>query len=46
MRNPLTFLLVLLLSVCVMHAQAPDHPTLPLGSRAPDFSLPGVDGRT
>jgi thiol-disulfide isomerase/thioredoxin len=27
-------------------AQAPDHPTLPLGSPAPDFNLPGVDGRT
>jgi thiol-disulfide isomerase/thioredoxin len=22
------------------------HPTLPLGSSAPDFSLPGIDGRT
>src|SRR5213592_3167663 len=22
------------------------HPTLPIGSAAPDFSLPGVDGKT
>ena len=46
MRIPLMFLNVFVLSVGVLHAQAPDHPTLPLGSRAPDFSLPGVDGRT
>ena len=46
MRIPLTFLPVLVLSVCALRAQAPDHPVLPLGSRAPDFSLPGVDGRT
>ena len=25
---------------------SPGHPILPLGSRAPDFSLPGVDGKT
>ncbi len=23
-----------------------DHPTLPIGSRAPDFKLPGADGKT
>jgi len=23
-----------------------EHPTLPIGSKAPDFSLPGVDGKT
>lgn len=27
-------------------AAAPDYPVLPLGSPAPDFALPGVDGRT
>ncbi|GGB11328.1 redoxin family protein [Puia dinghuensis] len=25
---------------------AGDHPTLPIGASAPDFSLPGVDGKT
>jgi peroxiredoxin len=25
---------------------SPGHPILPLGSQAPDFSLPGVDGKT
>ena len=28
-----------------LFAQSPDHPTLALGSPAPDFNLPGVDGR-
>ncbi len=46
MRIPLLCTLLTVLSVPVVRAQAPDHPTLPLGSRAPDFSLPGVDGRT
>ena len=27
-------------------AETSEHPVLPLGSPAPDFSLPGVDGRT
>ncbi len=27
-------------------APDPDHPVLPLGAAAPDFSLPGVDGET
>ncbi len=25
---------------------ASDHPTLPIGSKAPDFKLPGIDGKT
>ncbi len=25
---------------------AADHPTLPVGSKAPDFKLPGIDGKT
>ncbi|HMK39400.1 MAG TPA: redoxin domain-containing protein, partial [Bacteroidota bacterium] len=28
-----------------LFAQPPDHPTLALGAQAPDFNLPGVDGR-
>jgi peroxiredoxin len=35
-------LLVLSLAAC----RANPHPTLATGSRAPDFALPGVDGRT
>ena len=27
-------------------AFAADHPTLPIGSNAPDFKLPGIDGKT
>jgi len=46
MRTPLTFLLALVLYAGVLRAQTADHPTLPLGAPAPDFSLPGVDGRT
>jgi peroxiredoxin len=37
-------LAILLLSFGV--AAAEDHPILPLGSPAPDFALPGVDGQT
>jgi peroxiredoxin len=37
-------LLVLLLLSSA--ASAEDHPILPLGSRAPNFVLPGVDGKT
>jgi peroxiredoxin len=36
-------LLVLLISLT---ASAEDHPILPLGSAAPNFVLPGVDGKT
>ena len=32
-----------LAAVCQAHAE--EHPTLSLGSQAPDFGLPGVDGR-
>src|ERR1700732_3686592 len=38
-------LLFLLLLASVTAAQS-SHPILALGSSAPDFSLPGVDGRT
>lgn len=30
---------------CAVPLAAADHPTLPLGSTAPDFRLPGVDGK-
>ncbi len=37
-----------LLALCLLApvAQEPRHPPLPLGSKAVDFSLPGVDGKT
>lgn len=38
-------LLALLLSA-VSALAAPEYPTLPLGAVAPDFRLPGVDGKT
>src|SRR5271169_3353412 len=38
-----TVVLMLLLSVCLWGQQA--HPVLSLGSPAPDFALPGVDGK-
>ena len=36
---------LLVLLVLPLTAFAADHPILPLGARAPDFSLPGVDGK-
>jgi thiol-disulfide isomerase/thioredoxin len=44
----MTFLLRLMV-LCLalgLRAQTPPHPTAPLGTALPDFSLPGVDGRT
>ena len=41
-----TLILLLLLATALRAAETTEHPTLPLGSPAPDFSLPGVDGRT
>jgi len=38
-------LLVFLLAPVIAAAQS-EHPVLPIGSAAPDFSLPGVDGKT
>jgi peroxiredoxin len=46
MRPVLIFLSVLAMAALGSPAQADDHPTLPLGAPAPDFRLPGVDGRT
>jgi thiol-disulfide isomerase/thioredoxin len=36
----------LLLATALRAVETTEHPTLPLGSPAPEFSLPGVDGRT
>ena len=30
---------------CQQPASAQRHPTLPIGAPAPDFSLPGIDGK-
>jgi thiol-disulfide isomerase/thioredoxin len=46
MRRILISLCVLALSAALLPAQTVDHPMLTLGSEAPDFRLPGVDGRT
>lgn len=37
-------LLATLLLLTGLNAAAADSPTLPIGSRAPDFALPGIDG--
>ncbi len=40
-------ILALFAGACLLGSQAVDHPTpLAIGSRAPDFSLPGIDGKT
>lgn len=46
MRTTLIVLSALAFTTPQVSAQPAEHPTLPLGSVAPDFSLPGVDGRT
>jgi peroxiredoxin len=44
---PAIFVLLLLMSFTHQPAApAEDHPTLSIGSKAPDFKLPGVDGKT
>ena len=40
------FLLVLICTFKMAVAQENPHPILPIGSPAPDFSLPGIDGKT
>jgi len=44
MKTSLLFLLTASLAA-VLRVQAEEYPTLALGSPAPDFNLPGVDGR-
>jgi thiol-disulfide isomerase/thioredoxin len=46
MRPTLFLSLLLALPVSASAAESSDHPTLKLGAAAPDFSLPGVDGKT
>jgi thiol-disulfide isomerase/thioredoxin len=46
MCKALIYSALLAAAVALPAADSPDHPTLPLGAPAPDFSLPGVDGRT
>lgn len=36
----------LLAPVVLLAFDSPEHPTLPIGAKAPDFKLPGVDGKT
>ncbi len=44
-----TFLIIYLLGLqptILLHAEGHEHPTLAIGTLAPDFSLPAVDGKT
>jgi peroxiredoxin len=43
MRKLFSLVLISMMSLA-LHAQT-SHPILPLGSKAPDFALPGVDGK-
>ncbi len=48
-RNPKTITiaaLTLILATAAAQAAAPEPKTLPIGAAAPDFQLPGVDGKT
>ena len=45
MRKPLITALLFLLPAAAV-ADPPGLKTLPIGSAAPDFQLPGVDGKT
>ena len=40
------FLMLALAATRCAAEDAPEHPTLAIGSAAPDFSLPGIDGKT
>jgi peroxiredoxin len=42
----LAILLSVVLFICGASRPADEHPTLAIGASAPDFSLPGVDGKT
>jgi thiol-disulfide isomerase/thioredoxin len=44
MYRRLSLLAVLALTPCISRADEP-HPTLAIGSAAPDFALPGIDGK-
>jgi len=45
MSRLLTFGLILLTSAGAAFREDDAHPTLALGLQAPDFSLPGIDGK-
>ena len=45
MKSPLILLGMVSLAVALGVRAEEEHPTLALGSAAPDFNLPGVDGR-
>ncbi len=42
----LAIFLSVLFFICGASRPVDEHPTLPIGASAPDFSLPGVDGKT
>jgi peroxiredoxin len=46
MKNVLFFILTLLAAAPLTHSQSDEHKTLAIGSPAPDFKLPGTDGKT
>ena len=46
MHLPLILPCLLAFAAAAYAAEPTDHPTLKLGSPAPDFSLPGIDGKT
>lgn len=46
MRQAILLLALLALAPLARTAEAPHYPTLALGEPAPDFKLPGADGRT
>ena len=46
MRRTLILLSLMAFAVFAHAVESTGHPTLKLGSSAPDFSLPGVDGKT
>ena len=46
MHLTLIFPCLLAFAAAAYAAEPTDHPTLKLGSPAPDFSLPGIDGKT
>jgi thiol-disulfide isomerase/thioredoxin len=46
MRLSLSLIALALLSAAPAWADPPNLKTLPIGAKAPDFALPGVDGKT
>ncbi len=50
MKRSVCFIAAIVLLVCGIVSSfkitSGDHPTLPIGANAPEFSLPGVDGKT